>query len=92
MVKAKIKRGLQQIVSQIGRHRWPLRGNSELLILTYHRILPRDHPERYTEQPGMVVEPETLRMHLKVLSEFFEMVSLDAVSYTHLTLPTTPYV
>ncbi|MCG7199475.1 polysaccharide deacetylase family protein [Marinobacter pelagius] len=38
-----------------------------LLILTYHRVLPTDHPERSSEQPGMVLSPEILDQHILLL-------------------------
>ncbi|WP_417531850.1 polysaccharide deacetylase family protein [Marinobacter lipolyticus] len=36
-----------------------------LIILTYHRILPTDHPDRKHEQPGMVTAPEVLQAHIR---------------------------
>jgi len=38
-----------------------------LIILTYHRVLPRDHAARRTEQPGMVISPESFQHHLKIV-------------------------
>ena len=38
-----------------------------------------------------VVAPK-LTLERRLLSECDLIISLDAVSYTHLTLPTTPYV
>ncbi|MEQ9546528.1 MAG: polysaccharide deacetylase family protein [Marinobacter sp.] len=38
-----------------------------LIILTYHRILPKDHPVRQREQPGMVTAPETLQAHIQTM-------------------------
>ncbi|WP_228739305.1 polysaccharide deacetylase family protein [Marinobacter arenosus] len=38
-----------------------------LIILTYHRILPRHHPDRKFEQPGMVTDPEVLKRHLHLM-------------------------
>jgi peptidoglycan/xylan/chitin deacetylase (PgdA/CDA1 family) len=48
-----------------------------LLGLMYHRVLPRSHPATESEQAGMWVTPETLRMHASVVKEFFEPVFLD---------------
>jgi peptidoglycan/xylan/chitin deacetylase (PgdA/CDA1 family) len=48
-----------------------------LTVLMYHRVLPRAHPAVTSEQPGMWVSPETLRLHASVLREFFEPVFLD---------------
>jgi peptidoglycan/xylan/chitin deacetylase (PgdA/CDA1 family) len=49
----------------------------ELLILTYHRVLPRSHEDWATEQPGMLVTPATLAMHIRVLRDHFEFIDLE---------------
>lgn len=72
-----LKRPLQYAGAIFGRHRWLRPGKSRLLILTYHRVLPTDHRDRITEQPGMYVSPKILAMHLEVLAKFFEFVHLD---------------
>lgn len=74
-VKQSLKRAAQQACAAVGPHRWP-GGDSRLVVLTYHRILPKDDPRYDEEQPGMVVEPKTLRMHLRVAKQFFEPVAL----------------
>ena len=38
-----------------------------LIILTYHRVLPKNDPEREVEQPGMVVSPSNLKQHIKII-------------------------
>ncbi|MBW3225624.1 polysaccharide deacetylase family protein [Marinobacter adhaerens] len=49
-----------------------------LLILTYHRILPVDAPERSCEQPGMVTSPELLTKHINLVRKFgAEPIHLD---------------
>jgi peptidoglycan/xylan/chitin deacetylase (PgdA/CDA1 family) len=50
----------------------------ELLILTYHRVLPLDHEEWRVEQPGMLVTPGTFERHLQALGEHFEFTDLEA--------------
>lgn len=40
-----------------------------LLILTYHRVLPADHAQRAAEQPGMVITPEALSMHIRLVKK-----------------------
>lgn len=70
---------------RLGRLRGP-----ELLILTYHRVLPRSHPDWAVEQPGMRVTPETLRMHLGELRKHFAMVDLDDWVDARLTGATLP--
>lgn len=74
--KKSIKRIAQQLAAAGGRHRWRARRPS-LLVLTYHRVLPAAHPDMAFMQPGMVVTPETLRLHMRVLKEFFELVDLN---------------
>lgn len=55
-----------------------MRRNSRgrVAILMYHRILPR---ERMSDsvQAGMVVEPDTFRLHVRHLKQRFRIVSLD---------------
>lgn len=53
------------------------RGSSgRVAILMYHRILPEDRISD-SVQAGMVVEPETLRLHVRYLKQHFEIISLD---------------
>jgi peptidoglycan/xylan/chitin deacetylase (PgdA/CDA1 family) len=70
--KKTIRRGLGLVAPAV----WSLRPKPSLFILTYHRVLPKDHPDRQFEQPGMYVSPETLEMHLRVLKKHFEIVDL----------------
>ena len=58
-----------------GPHRW--RRGPCLLVLTYHRVLPAGHPDRASEQPGMLLTPELLGMHLETLGKHFMPVHLD---------------
>lgn len=76
-MKRNIKRLAQHIIAATGRQSSLFKGRNELLILTYHRILPRHDPRYRTEQPGMIVEPDTFRMHLRELKTLFEPVSLS---------------
>jgi peptidoglycan/xylan/chitin deacetylase (PgdA/CDA1 family) len=75
-LKRHIKRALQGVVARAAPFAWRRRRDS-LLILMYHRVLPADHPDRATEQPGMYVSPETLRMHLAALKQNFTLLHLD---------------
>lgn len=43
------------------------RRQAKLVILTYHRVLPKQDPRRLFEQPGMVVAPENLERHINTL-------------------------
>ena len=77
MVMAKVKEALQTVLAATGRHRWPSIRGGELVVATYHCVLPPDHSDRHAEKPGMVIEPETFKMHLKTMGTFFEFVRLD---------------
>jgi peptidoglycan/xylan/chitin deacetylase (PgdA/CDA1 family) len=77
MVKAALKSALQSVVASLAPRRWRLGGEPRLLVLMYHRVLPRQHPDRASEQPGMFVSPETLAMNLRVAAEHFQLVHLD---------------
>jgi peptidoglycan/xylan/chitin deacetylase (PgdA/CDA1 family) len=76
IVKRVLKRPVQALLARWGRQSRASRRPS-LLILMYHRVLPPDHPEMPILQPGMVVHTQTLRMHLRLLKERFEVVHLD---------------
>ncbi len=56
---------------------WRLRAGGSLVVLMYHRVLPKESPARDTEQPGMYVSPETLDLHITELKKRFELVQLD---------------
>ena len=75
MSGASLKRIARRAIGVAAAVSWPLRRDS-LTVLTYHRVLPANHPERRVEQPGMVVSPETLAMHLDVLKRSFEVIDL----------------
>lgn len=42
-------------------------GSTRVVILMYHRVIPRDIAAQEFEEPGMFVTPETFEMHLSVL-------------------------
>jgi peptidoglycan/xylan/chitin deacetylase (PgdA/CDA1 family) len=75
MLKSIAKSMLRGAAGIAGPHRW--RRGPCLLVLTYHRVLPEGHPDRESEQPGMLVSPELLGMHFEVLREYFRPVHLD---------------
>ncbi|CBL44135.1 putative polysaccharide deacetylase [gamma proteobacterium HdN1] len=76
LVKRHIKRSLEYIAAHFGPHRWPSK-EPKLWVLMYHRVLPADAPEMQDAEPGMVVTPETLDLHLKLLSQWAEPVFLE---------------
>ena len=75
MSASAVKRAARRAIGVTAAASWPLRKNV-LTVLTYHRVLPEDHPERRLEQPGMYVSPETLAMHIESLKTSFEMIDL----------------
>ena len=51
----------------------------KVLILTYHRVIPRAEVESSYVQPGMYVTPETFERHLQFLTTHFELLTVDAL-------------
>ena len=75
-IKRPIKRLIQAFAANFGRHtRKPKQ--PELLILMYHRILPTDDPRALLEEPGMMVSPETFRLHMSIIKSLFETMHLS---------------
>jgi peptidoglycan/xylan/chitin deacetylase (PgdA/CDA1 family) len=75
-VKTIVKRSLQHLAAFFGRHR-RVTGEPQLLVLMYHRILPVNDPRCQWEEPGMIVSPETFKMHLEILRQHFDMIHLS---------------
>lgn len=71
------KNKIKFIISLIGRHRWPS-NKSHLLILAYHRVLPKNDPRYYFEQPAMVVTPETFEKNLTWAAQHFKLINLNS--------------
>lgn len=76
-VKAGAKHALVRTVAGVAPLAWRWRKPGSLVVLMYHRVLPKDSPIRKMEQPGMYVSPETLDLHLSELKRHFELVHLD---------------
>lgn len=51
----------------------------DLLIVTYHRILPVNDPRLSKEQPGMYVHPDVFDMHLQILKKYFDIIDLNTL-------------
>jgi peptidoglycan/xylan/chitin deacetylase (PgdA/CDA1 family) len=76
MKVAALKRVVRNGLGRMAPVALRLRPKQSLVVLMYHRVLPNDHPDRRLEQPGMLVSPDTLAMHLRVLRKRFEIVDL----------------
>ena len=76
-LKRLTKRAVVHAVARIAPLTWRWRKPGSLIVLMYHRVLPKDSPARQDEQPGMYVSPETLDLHLTELKRHFELVHLD---------------
>lgn len=76
ILKNSVKRPLDSLAAQFGHHR-RYSNEPRLWIMMYHRILPKDDPRFLLEEPGMIVEPETFRMHLRTLKNEFTIISLE---------------
>lgn len=49
----------------------------QVLILMYHRVIPRSEIATTYVQPGMYVTPQTLEHHLRFLTAHFELLSFQ---------------
>jgi len=76
LVKNAIRFPIESLAVKFGKHRRRLT-EPRLWIMMYHRILPRHDPRYIKEEPGMIVEPNTLKLHLQVLREEFTLISLN---------------
>jgi len=71
-----IKRSLQQFAASFGPH--TRAGNEpQLLVLTYHRILPANDKRARNEEPGMIITPDSFRLHLNIIKQFFDIIKLS---------------
>jgi len=89
IVKNTIKFPLEVCAAHFGHHR---RSNKSprLWIMMYHRILPPSDARHAQEEPGMIVEPETFEMHLKLLQNEFTLVSLQDWVNRHINCQPLP--
>jgi peptidoglycan/xylan/chitin deacetylase (PgdA/CDA1 family) len=77
VLKRIAKRTLIYAAARVAPITWKWRRPGSLVVLMYHRVLPKDSPARKTEEPGMYVSPETFDLHLSELKRRFELVHLD---------------
>ncbi len=76
-LKTGIRYVLERLISLIGPRSFYFFNANNLLILTYHRVLPPDHPDLKFEQPGMYVTPKTFKLHMEELKKRFELLHLS---------------
>lgn len=69
LIRSIIKSGVHSLLAAYSRLKLRTASQPVLLILTYHRVLPADSEYRATEQPGMIVSPETLEQHIKLTKQ-----------------------
>ena len=74
-MRALIKIIIFRLVSLVGRHHWPVLSSS-LVVLAYHRVLPRSDQRFDVEQPTMSVTMETLESNLLWAKENFKFIDL----------------
>jgi peptidoglycan/xylan/chitin deacetylase (PgdA/CDA1 family) len=74
----KVKRALASLMQKTGVVSWKLGRypGDAACVLMYHRVIPQGSMSA-AAQPGMVVEPETLAMHLQYLRRHFTVVPLS---------------
>lgn len=76
MLKRSVKRVLQSAIAAIGPQNLHNPFRRQLVVLTYHRVLPDGHPARELEQPGMYVSPQTFEMHMQSVKARFNLMHL----------------
>lgn len=70
------KYAVREAVARFAPRYWRMRCGV-LIVLMYHRVLPRVEALQPVVQPGMVVTEESFDMQLKLLREHFEPVALQ---------------
>jgi peptidoglycan/xylan/chitin deacetylase (PgdA/CDA1 family) len=75
-VKRRLRAAAQSTFATLAPMAWRTTSR-RLLVLMYHRVLPAEHPDRDSEQPGMYVSPSTLAMHLEIVKQYFTLIHLD---------------
>ena len=70
------KRSLQHIAANFGPHT-RLHKEPQLIVLMYHRVLPKTDNRAKIEEPGMMVTPETFRLHMHLIKQRFDVLTLS---------------
>jgi peptidoglycan/xylan/chitin deacetylase (PgdA/CDA1 family) len=75
MVRSIIKNIGYQVIAKFGRQNWSTK-KTKLLVVTYHRVLPRNYLALTTVQPGMYVFNDTFESHIKYLKNNYKIYNL----------------
>jgi peptidoglycan/xylan/chitin deacetylase (PgdA/CDA1 family) len=86
----KTKSMLASLLQRTGVTAWKLGrySHKDYAVLMYHRILPKMERAQWV-QPGMVVEPDTLDLHIRYLRKEFEIVPLSDLAMLNEGSPET---
>ena len=76
-MKQGIKKLYHSLRSLISKYRLSKINDGSLIVLTYHRILPDNHPACSLEQPGMVLSPENLEMQFRELLHYARPILIE---------------
>jgi peptidoglycan/xylan/chitin deacetylase (PgdA/CDA1 family) len=74
-MKSLLKSVRDQAVAVCNAHKW-MYASGSLLVLTYHRVLPRTFGELSIVEPGMFVFEDTFESHLEWLNREFAIIGL----------------
>jgi peptidoglycan/xylan/chitin deacetylase (PgdA/CDA1 family) len=87
-ITIKAKSMLASFLRLVGINSWKLGrySNEDCAILMYHRVLPKKEQGHWVES-GMVVEPDTLDLHIRYLRKHFQIVPLSALATLHYRPP-----
>lgn len=80
IVKKLIKPLVSELASRLGPHQGGQGQHAEplLWVLMYHRIVPNTDERFVQEEPGMLVQPQTLQMHIREAKKLFQLTTLGA--------------